>query len=89
MVVERGIDFAGPVEIAEPDVWACEWCPSDGARPHRGAYLCAGCIAELDARGSEPRFHLSAADLDAIADAVPLEPGDDHEDEADRWEGDE
>lgn len=84
MLVERGIDFAGPLEAED---YPCEWCGSDHARSHRGTLLCAGCIAELDARGSEPRLMRTDADIDALCDVGTI-PDDDHEDEADRWEGD-
>ena len=89
MVVERGLDFAGPLEIAEPEDYPCEWCGHAHARPYRGTtLLCAGCIAELDARGSEPRLMRTEADIEALCDVGTI-PSDDHEDEADRWEGDE
>lgn len=87
MIAERGLDFAGAID-AEPESYPCEWCGHDHARLHRGATLCAGCIAELDARGSEPRLMRTDADIDALCDVGAI-PDDDHEDEADRWEGDE
>lgn len=86
-VVERGLDFAGAIE-AEPENWLCDWCGHDHARSYRGATLCAGCIAELDARGSEPRLMRTEAHIEALCDVGPI-PADDHEDEADRREADE
>lgn len=82
MIVEG--EFAAAIEAAD---YPCEWCGGDHARSHRGGMLCPGCIAELDARGSEPRLMRTDADIDALCDVGSI-PADDHEDEADRWEGD-